>query len=238
MGTLERITPNELKLDDSFSKETLILHLERYDFAKQYLLPGILLDIACGVGYGTDIISKSVHATDKVYGVDISPDAIAYAKQHYVNANTSFVQSDIKSFLTDRKDINTIVSLETIEHIPGPKAIVQLFYDSLVKGGRLIISAPVTPSVDANPFHVNDFSPSSFRKMFTSIGFKEIGAFPQLQPYTLKTILSKKDENRTTEIRKGLIGWYITHPGKLFLRLRSLLVDGLNNKYLTLVLEK
>ena len=44
----------------------------------------------------------------------------------------------------------------------------------LVKGGRFIASAPVTPSMDANPFHQTDFTIKSFKKLFTSAGLVEI----------------------------------------------------------------
>jgi len=39
--------------DETTGKETLLLHLERYQYAANYVVPGTIADIACGVGYGS-----------------------------------------------------------------------------------------------------------------------------------------------------------------------------------------
>jgi hypothetical protein len=53
--SLERIVPDDLHADETTGGETLRLHWERYQFAKEHLVPGSVLDMACGVGYGTAI---------------------------------------------------------------------------------------------------------------------------------------------------------------------------------------
>ena len=51
--SLERIVPDELRAGERTGEETLRLSLERYEFAARVLRPGRVLDLACGVGYGT-----------------------------------------------------------------------------------------------------------------------------------------------------------------------------------------
>ena len=50
---LERLIPDQIRPGDTTGDQTLQLHLARYEFAAAHARPGRLLDIACGVGYGT-----------------------------------------------------------------------------------------------------------------------------------------------------------------------------------------
>lgn len=49
-------------------------HLERYSFASKYVSGKGVLDIACGTGYGTEMLKKA--GAECVTGVDISREAI------------------------------------------------------------------------------------------------------------------------------------------------------------------
>ncbi|HEX6180903.1 MAG TPA: class I SAM-dependent methyltransferase [Chitinophagaceae bacterium] len=232
--TMERIVPDEVKEDDAAARLSLKLHLERYQFACAHLTPGMVLDIACGTGYGTWLMAT--HSRNFCVGVDISPEAIQYANERYAHKDTVFVCDDIMKYTNDELFMN-IVSLETIEHVKDPEEVIMHLSGLLLPGGRMIVSVPITPSVDANPFHVNDFTASSFRKLFKRFGLAEKASLIQKQPYSLKEIFSKKRKT-TGHIRRGLMGYYLSNPGKLFLRIKSLFADGLTNKYLVLVLEK
>ena len=53
-------------------------HLARYDFACKFVNRKKVLDIACGMGYGSKMLSKAGALC--VDGVDISEEAIEYAK--------------------------------------------------------------------------------------------------------------------------------------------------------------
>ena len=232
--TMERIVPDQVSADDASAQLSLKLHLERYRFACEHLLPGRVLDIACGTGYGTWQLAEC--SDDFCTGVDVSADAIAYAANRYAHARIRFVCSELRHFNSGHT-FHNIVSLETIEHILDPERAVEHLYKLLLPGGRLIVSAPITPSVDANPFHVNDFTAAGFRKLFNGLGLVEKASLVQQQPYSLREIFSKKRET-TGHIRRGLLRYYASHPSKFFLRLKSLFTDGLSNKYLVLALEK
>ena len=64
-----------------------------------------------------------------------------------------------------------------------------------------------------------------------------IDSFIQKQSYQLFSVVNKKEE-RSKDLRKGILGYYLRHPNKFFLRLSSLLKDGFTNKYLVVVFEK
>jgi cyclopropane fatty-acyl-phospholipid synthase-like methyltransferase len=229
LETMERIVPDLISAQDSAGQLSLQLHIERYQFACRHLLPGKVLDIACGTGYGTRRLAD--WSDDVCTGVDISEEAIAYAEKRYAHEKTRFICESIMNFASQHK-FNNIISLETIEHIENPAKVVAHLKSMLLPGGRLIVSAPVTPSVDANPYHVNDFTKKSFRKLFSDVGFIEVSSLMQKQPYSLKEVSGKKDKTR-----KGLMKYYLSNPGKFFLRMRSLVIDGFSNKYLILILR-
>ena len=232
--TMERIVPDQVKEDDAAAQLSLKLHLERYQFACAHLAPGKVLDIACGTGYGTWLMATQ--SRNVCVGVDISQEAINYASERYAHQDTAFICNDLMFYSTNERFMN-IVSLETLEHVEDPEAVIMRLWGLLVPGGRMIVSVPITPSVDANPFHATDFTADSVRKLFNGFGFIEKASLIQKQPYSLKEIFSKK-RKASGHIRRGLMRYYLSNPEKLFLRIRSLFVDGLTNKYLVLVLEK
>ena len=117
--SLERIIPDEISFDGATGLDTLKLHRDRYVFAKSHLIGGSVLDMACGVGYGTFLMAADNPAIDKAVGVDVSPEAIRYASARYGSGNVKFHCADAISFRADMR-FDALVSLETIEHVDCP----------------------------------------------------------------------------------------------------------------------
>jgi len=82
-------------------------------------------------------------------GVDLSAEAVAYARQRYAHPKIEFVCADATRF-EDAEQFDFIASLETIEHVPQPEKFVAHLRALLKPGGMVIGSVPTTPSVDAN----------------------------------------------------------------------------------------
>ena len=229
IDTLERIIPGDV------DQETLSIHLERYRFASNYLIAGRILDIACGVGYGANELVKMRESDiSSIIAVDLSLPAIEYARKKYRHPKISFVHADAMTFQTGEL-FDSIISLETIEHLRDPAQFVQRLRGMLSENGVLIASVPVTPSIDVNPYHVTDFTADSFRKLFEAEDLKEMDSLLQSQPYHPFKVLQGKSL-RTSELRPGLVGYYVHHPAAFVKRMVSTVRDGFNNKYLTLVL--
>ena len=235
-NSLERIVPG-LTGTDKADQQTLQLHLERYHYAGRYLLPGITADIACGSGYGSFLLATHYNQyVSKIYAVDNEPFCIKYAASHYAHPLISYINSDAYKF--EPADLlNNIVSLETIEHLEDPARFIQHMARYLAPKGRFIVSVPVTPSMDANPYHLHDFSVNAVKKIFFQNGFRELNSFIQIQSYNPISILKRKGP-RTKDIRKNIFSFYWKNPRKFFSRLQSLLADGFNNKYLLVVFER
>jgi len=238
MNTIERISLDS-STDNKFDNYIIEFHKQRYLIASEYVNGKNILDIACGTGYGTDIIKKA-GAKDAI-GIDIDSSAINEAKYKYKGKGLNYFchdYSDLKDIdmlepeLIDKlkNKLDVIVSFETIEHLKNPDDFLKAISRYLKKNGLLITSVPVTPSVDANPYHLHDFSSNSFNRLLNENGYEVIKSVSQKQkfnPFNVKK--SMIDSGR--DIRKNLIGFYLTNPGKLFLRFYSTIRYGFVNIY-------
>ena len=81
MSHPERIVPDETE------PGIVALHLKRYEFALPYCRGASVLDAGCGVGYGTAHLAR---VAERVVGVDVSDDAVSYARAHYAGPNVEF----------------------------------------------------------------------------------------------------------------------------------------------------
>lgn len=215
-STIERLVPDEVQPDDITGMATLALHRQRYEFAVDFLRPGIALDIACGVGYGTHMMAlrSPPGRVSMALGIDNFPEAISYANEHFAGDRVRFLCADAMEF-SDLAGFDSIVSLETIEHLPDPEGFVARIVPLLKTSGILVASVPTTPSVDANPHHIHDFTERSFRGLFTRHGLVEVVALRQIQPFSPSATITRA-ETRMKDMRANLPAYYVAHPTALF----------------------
>ncbi|MDI1251366.1 MAG: class I SAM-dependent methyltransferase [Lacunisphaera sp.] len=135
-------------------------HIQRYRFALERIEGSRVLDLACGVGYGSYVLSQ---ASDRdVIGLDLDPAAIAYGHAHYERPGLRLLNGDALKWRNDGAPFDTIVSFETIEHLPDPVAFVAHAASLLKPGGLFLVSAPNTlqfkqaPEPIENEFHLNE----------------------------------------------------------------------------------
>jgi hypothetical protein len=93
-------------------------------------------------------------------------------------------------------------------------------------------SVPITPSVDANPHHLHDFTDRSFRRLVGRHGLEVLDDLIQHQRFGLRAVLTRS-EARLESVRENLPAWYLRHPGALLRRVASTLRYGFVNRYLT-----
>jgi SAM-dependent methyltransferase len=229
--TLERLIPEQIVNDETTGTQTFQLHLERYRFASARLRGlSTILDLACGVGYGSRFLKESLPEA-RVIGVDLSPEAIKHAASNYSAPGVTFIVADAMSFIGGPFD--AVVSLETIEHLPDPQAFVQRVATKLLRpGGTFVGSVPVTPSVDANPHHLTDFTGRSFGELLSTNGLFEFDRLYQVQPFSPFAVMTRT-EKRMQGMRTNLLRYYCENPKSVLSRLAAILVHGFNNKYLT-----
>jgi len=236
--SIERIVPDHLRGGDVTGEETLRLHTQRYEFAAAHLPRGRVLDVACGVGYGAEILAGAARGSaDFSYlGLDLAQEAIDYAQSHYACSGATYFRADALSF-EDPGGFDAVVSLETVEHLPDPQAFLACVARWLRPGGVWIGSVPTTPTTDVIPFHLHDFTPASFRELVARSGLVEEDALLQHQRFHPLRLLLRR-EARARDLRGNLLGYYRKHPGKLVARVVSTLRYGFENRYLTLACRK
>jgi len=139
-------------------------HVARYMFFKRAIEGDIVarrnaignaasirvLDLGCGVGYGSAILASIPHVS--VLGIDVSDESIQYARIHYARPNVEYRIQDILRFVAAMRDDDWdyIVSNEVMEHIEEGIALLRR-----LKFGRLaLISTPYDEAKGVNPHHV------------------------------------------------------------------------------------
>lgn len=234
---LERIYPLNMDPENAKDAASIELHMARYRFAAKQLQGQQILDMACGCGFGTALMAKA-HPDKLFTGVDIDPAAIEYAQQHYQADNLQYRCADALSWSASGYD--SIVSLETIEHLPTPDVLIANMVSMLNQGGRVIASVPVTPSCDGNPHHLHDFTVASFKALFAVEGFHLTDSFSQRQAWEFTGLFSKSEraETRSHGVGNNVLRYYRKHPMALLQRVKSIVTNGLCNLYLTAVFER
>ena len=168
------------------------MHLARYLWAANILKhekSKIILDAACGRGYGTNMLSQ----VGRVIGVDIFEEAASYAHNKYGNANTDFLIADMESddFLK-LASIDAVVSFETLEHLQNPEKALANFHQALKHDGVLLLSTPngltERKNAEGQPhtcYHIQSYSPARLQSLVSEAGFRDIKIYGQGPIYGL-----------------------------------------------------
>ncbi len=151
-------------------------------------LPLNILDIGCGYGYHSHLMSELGH---KVYGTDVSEEAIKNAKKNIPQAR--FICADIQNLPWDQLEgkFDVSIAMEVIEHLYFPRSLIRAAMRSLQPGGAFILSTPYHGyiknllisvlnkwdthfNVVADGWHIKFFSPHTLRRLLKEEGFVDI----------------------------------------------------------------
>lgn len=147
-------------------------HLVRYALAAEYARPSdIVLDCACGLGYGSALLAAASRA-DRVIGVDIDSGCIAYATDNFGSPSIQFecASATDLSCISDCS-IDLAVGFETIEHLDDYESFIREIARVLKPDGRFIASVPHLwvdeTGHDPNPHHQHAFDFPKLRDALT-----------------------------------------------------------------------
>ena len=162
--------------------DIVVEHLQRYQSVSEFVKGKIVLDAACGEGYGSYIISNFA---DTVFGIDISNEAIEYARAHYNNSNLEYFCASINNIPLNDNSVDVVVSFETIEHVNADlqKEFLAEIKRVLKPNGILVISTPDKRVYSDmrnfnNIYHVNEMYKEEF-KLFIENYFLNVTFFRQ-----------------------------------------------------------
>ena len=172
----ERIVQEELSLADGGFQE----HISRYVFASQSTKNKLVLDIACGTGYGSYYLAEQGAAL--VVGCDASAVALNYAKKKYKRQNLLFTLSNALEMPYPDGSFDVIVSYETIEHVEQDEAFLAECARVLKTDGLFLCSTPNKALSVAlswhNPYHVREYYSEEFFSLLSRY-FDEVQRFDQ-----------------------------------------------------------
>jgi SAM-dependent methyltransferase len=157
--TGERVVPGQVE-EDLWGE-----HMARYAFAARFATAARVLDLGCGTGYGTAELGR--RASEAV-GVDVAPEAIAYASANYRAAK--FIASPATDTPFSDQSFDLVTSFELIEHLPDWRPLVAEAKRVLHPTGMFVVSTPnklyyaeSRGESGPNPFHEHEFEYAEFR---------------------------------------------------------------------------
>lgn len=159
--TGERVIPHRYEL-----KPMLQEHLVRYEFAVPRMKDADVIDLGCGCGYGAKLLATQ--GARSVVGVDLSVEAVEYAKKHYQEPNLAFQVMDVTALDYPDNYFTGAVCFEVLEHVQNYVALLKETVRVLKPGGTLILSTPNkeiwSPKRDQpiNPWHTREFNRDEF----------------------------------------------------------------------------
>jgi 2-polyprenyl-3-methyl-5-hydroxy-6-metoxy-1,4-benzoquinol methylase len=152
-------------------------HLAVYEWIAERVRGMGVLDMACGEGYGSDVLARTAAS---VVGVDANPDAHDHARLRYRRENLRFERDLVENF---SEPADAVVFLQTIEHLTDPGATLEHFR-SLVRAGdgaagagagtvfvstpNVLTLAPKGASRSDNPWHVHEYRAEEFKALCES----------------------------------------------------------------------
>src|SRR5438552_17983458 len=92
-----------------------------------------VLDLGCGSGYGADVLARE---SREVLGIDISDDAIDYARQRYRAVNVRFERASCPEIPAPDGSFDLVVAFVIIEHLSDWRAFLLALRRVLAPPGR------------------------------------------------------------------------------------------------------
>jgi SAM-dependent methyltransferase len=147
-------------------------HLAVYEWIGARVLGRRVLDMACGEGYGSEVLSRT---SGDVVGVDANPEAHEHARLRYQRENLSFERGLVETY-GEPGTFDAVVFLQTIEHVQDPAAVLGHFRELLAPGGvayittpNLLTLAPAGAEKSDNPWHLKEYRADEFAALCRSV---------------------------------------------------------------------
>jgi SAM-dependent methyltransferase len=156
MGPLitgERVTTREGGFNPSFQR-----HRAEYRLCAGLLGDGRVLDLGCGIGHSWTELSPR-----ETVGVDV--DAAALAAQ-----DRETHRADMRTLPFGPASFDSVVSIQSIEHVPDPERVLAEVARVLTPGGRAIFVTPNRltfgrPDEIIDPYHYVEYDAAQLRRL-------------------------------------------------------------------------
>jgi SAM-dependent methyltransferase len=145
--TGERVTTAQGGFNPSFQR-----HRAEYRLCATLLGDGRVLDLGCGTGHSWTELSPR-----ETVGVDVEPEALA-------GQDRETHQADMRALPFAPASFASVVSIQSIEHVPDPERILDQVVRVLVPRGRAVFVTPNRltfgrPDEIIDPYHYVEYDP-------------------------------------------------------------------------------
>jgi SAM-dependent methyltransferase len=147
-------------------------HLAVYEWIGARTIGSRVIDMACGEGYGSEVLSRTARS---VIGVDANPEAHEHAVLRYRRENLRFERGMVELY-GEPESCDAVVFLQTIEHVQEPQAVLEHFRALLAPGGvayvttpNVLTLAPEGAEKSGNPWHVREYQAGEFHSLCRSV---------------------------------------------------------------------
>lgn len=175
------IKTGERMLPDLYRSEAdhilYLRHLFAYQTAAARLQPtDAVLDIGCGSGYGTRLLSNHARQTT---GVDVSADTVAAASAAYGSGRCDFKTYDGTRLPFADGELDAATSFQTIEHVADDRRFVAEAARVLKAGAPFVLTTPNRATRlrngqrPWNRFHVREYTSAELAELL-SASFTEV----------------------------------------------------------------
>lgn len=167
--------------------------------------PARLLDLGCGTGWTTEFFAKRGY---ECVGVDISEDAIEYAKQyHSLEGKINYYVMDYENLQFNNK-FDIVIFYDSLHHAEDEFIALKSAYNALVPGGYVITLEPgighsiTKTSRDAvKLYNVNekDMPPAKIVSIAKKIGFRKFRMYNS--PDVIFNLFYQEKENLVKKLK-------------------------------------
>jgi ubiquinone/menaquinone biosynthesis C-methylase UbiE len=195
-------SPGVERLETSARGDVIFEHLHRYALAMKVAKNKRILDVACGEGYGANLLSGEALA---VTAVDIEEDIIIKARQKYKDPKIQFIAGSILQLPLPDKCFDLITCFETLEHVEDHELALKELRRVLKPDGLLIISTPEKANYSDksgynNPYHRKELYGTQFRELLKQ--HFRFTAFYRQNSFSA-SIMQLDDTNEISDIYTG-----------------------------------
>ena len=178
----ERLIPGTVEWELYFAN-----HIFRYRFALDQLKLNNkkkVLDEACGVGYGSKYMLEN--GMKPVIGVDINVEALKIANKDFSHKDLVFIEDDCHTLDRAKQygSFQSIVSFETLEHLPKPLSfLLQCF---LIFDYHVLLILSTSNALVISPdgkttwaFHEKEYTQQELYALLHEAGFLNVTLYGQ-----------------------------------------------------------
>lgn len=173
-----------------------------------------IVDAGCGVGNFTELLAE---VADLVLAVDLSPQNLLVLRERFRDSKVvEVVQVDLEKDITPlaARSIDTIVCLDTLEHVEDDVQLLRQFRKIVQPGGHLLLKVPagmwLYGSIDRASGHYRRYSVRELREKGIAAGWEPVRAFYMnifgVMPYWLKSRVLKRSANFSRTFPPGQFG--------------------------------